>query len=212
MGGGPGGGGAPAEKCAPRRTTATGAPVVPCGLVAASYFNDTFAFSVEEDGGGAKPLPVDSSSIAWKHDARHLFGPVPASNFNDDPATRAGGTVEGALNEDQHFMVWMRPAARPTVTKLWGVINQPLPAGAVVTVAVDNRYNTYGFDGAKRVLLTTNSWAGGRNNFLGAAFLAAAGAAALTAAFFAAAAAGWLGLRRRKFGDPSELSWNRKAE
>ena len=210
MGRGPSG--APAEKCAPRRF-ANGEPdggaIVPCGLVAASYFNDTFAVSV-----GGQPVAIDESSIAWKNDAKRLFGSIPPFNFNDDPASRGGGTITGPLNQDQHFMVWMRPAARPTVTKLWGVIRTPLPAGSVVTIAVDNRYNTYGFDGVKSVLLTTNSWAGGRNNFLGAAFLAAAGLSAFGAAFFAAASAGWLGrpVRRRKFGDPSELSWNRKVE
>ena len=208
------GGGAPAEKCAPRRfDSATGDPVVPCGLVAASNFNDTFAAALVPAGGGAAtPLAIDESNIAWSHDASKLYGPVAPSHVNDDPATRTGGAATGPLNQDQHLMVWLRPAARPTLRKLWGSIDTPLPAGSTVRVTVLNRYNTYGFGGLKAVVLSTDSWAGGKNTFLGAAFLAAASASALAAAFFAAAGAGAFGgcLRARKFGDPADLSWNRK--
>jgi len=218
MGGVPG---PPAERCAPEKTTADGEPIVPCGLAAWSHFNDTFAdWALVEPGGGggtpptATPLAVDSSAIAWPSDARHLYGPVTPQNFNTDPASRGGGAASAPglpLNEDQHLMVWLRPAAAPTVRKLWGVINTPLPAGSAVRVSVGNRYNTYGWGGPKAVVLTTSSWAGGRNHFLGAAYLAVAGACLLAAAGFAlGAGTGCCGLvRRRRFGDPSELSWNR---
>lgn len=212
MGGAPG---APAEKCAPRRfDAATGEPVVPCGLVAASNFNDTFTATLVPAGGegNGAPLAIDERNVAWKHDAASLYGPVTPSHFNDDPAARTGGAATGPLNEDQHLMVWLRPAARPTVRKLWGSIDTPLPAGSTVRVTVDNRYNTYGFGGPKKVVLSTDSWAGGKNTFLGAAFLAASAASAAAAAFFAAAGAGAFrgALRARKFGDPADLSWNRK--
>ena len=220
MGGVPG---PPAERCAPEKTTPDGQPIVPCGLTAWSLFNDTFTDWTLEAGGGAAaaatptPLDVDSSSIAWPSDALHLYGPVLPQNFNADPGSRGGGRggdKTGAplpLNEDQHLMVWLRPAAAPTVRKLWGVIDTPLPAGSTVRVAVGNRYNTYGWGGPKTVVLTTSTWAGGRNHFLGAAYLAVAGACLLAAGGFAlGAGTGCCGLvRRRRYGDPAELSWNR---
>lgn len=219
MGGVPG---PPAERCAPEKETADGAPIVPCGLAAWSLFNDTFTDwrlttgpPAGQAGGGAgttAPLTVDSSSIAWPSDARHLYGPVAPQNFNVDPASRGGGAAAGVpLNQDQHLMVWLRPAASPTVRKLWGVIDTPLPAGSTVTLTVGNRYNTYGWGGAKAVVLTTASWAGGRNHFLGAAYLSVSGACLLTAVSFAlGSGTGCCGLvRRRRFGDPAELSWNR---
>lgn len=35
----------------------------------------------------------------------------------------------GNVNEDQHFLVWMRPAAARTVRKLYAVIHDDIPAG-----------------------------------------------------------------------------------
>lgn len=49
----------------------------------------------------------------------------------------------------------MRPHSQVALQKPWGVINTPLEAGSVLTVEVTNRYNTYGFDGAK----TGGCWA-----------------------------------------------------
>lgn len=62
-------------------------------------------------------------------------------------------------------------------------------------MTIQNRYNTYEYGGSKSVLLTTNSWVGGRNNFLGAAYITVGGLCFLTAlAFFLAYNAG--GCRR----------------
>ena len=155
---------------------------------------------------------LQSSNIAWQYDAKHLYADAPPQNFNDDPATRGGNTSAVGIASNQHLMVWLRPAASPSFRKLYGVLGTALPAGSTVRIAVLNRYNTYGFNGHKAVVLSTDSWAGGRNHFLGAAFLATAALCLLTAAAFGAAAAGGCGpaARRRKFGDPAELSWNRR--
>lgn len=44
-------------------------------------------------------------------------------------ATAGGGVLAGNLSQDQRFMVWMRPEAHYSFSKLWGVINQDIPAG-----------------------------------------------------------------------------------
>ena len=36
-----------------------------------------------------------------------------------------------------------------------------------VEVTIDNRYNTYSFDGTKSIVLANTSWLGGHNIFLG---------------------------------------------
>ena len=53
-------------------------------------------------------LPDDStqeSSIAWPSDVDHLYGNFTAVNYNDDPATRGGGTTLRTLQESQHWIV-----------------------------------------------------------------------------------------------------------
>lgn len=57
------------------------------------------------------------------------------------------------------------------------------------------------------MILTTASWLGGRNDFLGIAFLTVGGACFI----FSIGLAVMQSVRRRKLGDTSCLSWNRTA-
>ena len=80
-------------------------PINPCGQIAHSFFNDSFAFA---RAGGGDELPVDSSAIAWSSDADNLYGSVPAENYNLGGAAaplRGGNTSEAVLNANQHWMV-----------------------------------------------------------------------------------------------------------
>ena len=84
-----------------------------------------------------------------------------------------------------------------------------LLAGTVVGLEVQNRYNTYDYGGSKYVVLSTNSWVGGKNNFLGILYLVVGGISLLISiAFFCVFYLGFV--KRRKFADLSELSWNKK--
>ena len=87
-------------------------------------------------------------------------------------------TLYVQLSEQEDLMVWMRTAALPKFRKLYGRIEVDLRAGEVVTVAVQNRYNSYSFGGRKAVVLSTAGALGGKSSFLGRAYLAG-GAACL---------------------------------
>lgn len=80
------------------------------------------------------PCTVQQSDVAWKYDVDHLYGPVQPVNFNTEQlaASRGGNTSGTVLNKNEHFIVWMRPAAQPTFRKLWAVIDTPLPAGGQI--------------------------------------------------------------------------------
>ena len=137
----------------------------------------------------------------------------------------------------------MRTAGLPTFTKLWGRNdNQKLPKGryqiavnlskcstfcaeqvAYLTHLVD--YPVRPYKGTKSIVISTVSWIGGKNPFLGWAYVAAAGVLVLLGIlgtirhlvkprfvlFFSHYIVPWLTLacKCRKLGDMTLLSFNR---
>nr|GEU81760.1 hypothetical protein [Tanacetum cinerariifolium] len=105
------------------------------------------------------------------------------------------------LSEQEDLIVWMRTAALPTFRKLYGKIEVDLKASDTINVIMQNNYNTYSFNGKKKLVLSTSSWLGGKNNFIGIAYLAVGGLCFFLAIIYL--------VKPRRLGDPSYLSWNR---
>jgi hypothetical protein len=172
----------------------------PCGLVANSYFNDAYVGEyqlMQADGTLAAPVTLsgdnwDQTDIAWKTDIetkyRDIYAPVTATPLPDD-LTRVGPRGQLPYLDDQHLMNWMRTAALSKFRKLYAVIDRGFPAGSRLTFNVTNNYDVAGFDGTKSVFLSTVSWAGGKNNFLGWAYIGVGIACFVLAAAFAIKAA-----------------------
>ena len=78
--------------------------------------------------------------------------------------------IEGVTNE--HFAVWMRVAAFPTFRKLYGWIEQPIAAGAVLRFKVTNNWAVQSFEGLKTLIVSTNNAFGGKNEWFGLYFIA----------------------------------------
>ncbi|XP_020079951.1 ALA-interacting subunit 3-like [Ananas comosus] len=192
------------SSCDPESTTSNGSPITPCGLIAWSLFNDTYKFSL-----AAKALDVNKKNIAWKSDKDHKFGrDVYPKNFQSGGLI-GGGKLDASipLSEQEDLIVWMRTAALPTFRKLYGKIEADLEPDDKLTVVIENNYNTYSFGGKKKLVLSTTSWIGGKNDFVGIAYLTIGGLCLFLAIGFAVLHL----LCPRNLGDPSYLSWNRDA-
>ena len=79
------------QYCKPEATE-HGSPVVPCGLVAWSLFNDTYSFAR-----GNKALRVHKRGISWRSEREHIFGKqVFPRNFQKG-ALIGGGTLDPGI-------------------------------------------------------------------------------------------------------------------
>lgn len=139
------------------------APANPCGLIAKSFFNDTYAL-VAPNG---TAIPINETGIAWEADIKLKYA-RPTDPNNLDP--NYWQTVQWTDVMNEHFMVWMRPAGLPNFRKLWGRINEDLPAGQYV-MQVTNNYDVTAFTGEKFFVLSTVNAFGGKNSFLGISYL-----------------------------------------
>ncbi|KAL6562413.1 ALA-interacting subunit 3 [Orobanche gracilis] len=190
------------SSCSPEDTTSNGNHIVPCGLIAWSLFNDTYGITRNN-----QQLTINKRGISWKSDRDHKFGDnVFPKNFQN--GTLIGGASLNTsipLSQQEDLIVWMRTAALPTFRKLYGKIEVDLQAGDNINVTFMNNYNTYSFSGKKKLVLSTTSWLGGRNDFVGIAYLTVGGLCFFLAMVFMVI---YL-VKPRQLGDPSYLSWNR---
>lgn len=184
----------------------------PCGLVANSYFSDTFSSLKNENG---EVYPISSEKIAWPGDEK-LYGEskydlsktpvaVPPSWVNREDIDAENGFYKTLPNlaKDERFQNWMKISGLPTFRKLYGRIDVLEMGKGTYTVTIKDTYPVSGYQGTKSFVISNTNWAGGKNNALGYGFIAVGGLLLVLGLVFLI----MFMMAPRKVGDVSYLSW-----
>ncbi|KAH8671206.1 CDC50/LEM3 family [Xylariales sp. PMI_506] len=207
------------SECTPL-TTNNSLPYYPCGLIANSLFNDTFASPLWLTTGKGTDnetyIMQDSSNIAWDSD-KALYGKYPDSmdlssvlpppNWQKQyPGGKYTTEVPPPdLSTDQHFMVWMRTAGLPTFSKLY-MRNDTSPMKfGTYSIDILSEFPVTEYQGTKSLIITTRTVIGGKNPFLGIAYVVVGGICIVLGAVFTVTHL----IKPRKLGDHTYLSWNK---
>lgn len=179
--------------CDPLITSGTKG-LYPCGLMANSFFNDVFKGYYDGSSTALTGTEWDKSDIAWKSDVDYKYKDLYTTAQLPSDLTRnstliATGTARTPAVlpyiNDQDFIVWMRNAGLPTFRKLYRKIDKTLAAGKKLKITIENNYDVASFSGSKYLVLSTSSWLGGKNNFLGYAYIVVGALCMLVAILFA---------------------------
>lgn len=149
---------------------------------------------------------MSEKDISWASDRSTKFKAVPESERAQYPNVLFINDTYPNVQDvtDEHFIVWMRPAALPNFRKLYGHIDTDIPAGTVLSFNVEANYPVTGFAGKKAIVVSTVSFLGGKNPFLGIAYIVVGFLCIAMAAVFATKQ--YFGGRR--LGDTSFLVYN----
>ena len=158
----------------------------PCGLIASSFFNDTFEVVRTSSSCDCATAPyneqyssrfdcsscsrseatsISTRNLGWTTD-RDFFKNVNELNESNTKYLyeRFPESISSDLEvRDPRFMNWMRPAAMPEFHKLYGQIEHDLEPNTEITFRITSRYPVTNFKGTKSIILMSREGTKGHN-------------------------------------------------
>ncbi|TKR70513.1 hypothetical protein L596_022535 [Steinernema carpocapsae] len=160
--------------------------IAPCGAIANSMFNDTFELYYF-----GEKVPFTYKGVAWEVDKTVKFKNPTGKLWEElkqktaKPTNWLKHVTELDLEDPDNngyqnvdFIVWMRTAALPNFRKLYRILDRSksptfargLPPGRYDLVIFDN-YPVSRFHAKKHFIISSTSWVGGKNSFLGIIYM-----------------------------------------
>ncbi|GMT25253.1 hypothetical protein PFISCL1PPCAC_16550 [Pristionchus fissidentatus] len=177
-----------------------GKPIVPCGVIADSYFNgQIFFYTFFLTTTDKTPVPFTVRGIIDDYVRKRKFanpttngtlcdafkGTVRPPSWPRDICQLGVPQTEGEADresvgvglENVDLIVWMRPAALPKFRKIYRILDVEaddfktgLPAGNY-TLQIEYNYPTMAWRGRKFFVIAAEQWAGGRHFSLAIAYM-----------------------------------------
>ncbi|EAY12418.1 putative 45.0 kDa protein in NOT1-MATAL2 intergenic region-related protein [Trichomonas vaginalis G3] len=120
--------------------------ILPCGVEAISYFNDSFSMIPYQD---INPTGCSRSGIK----VRALNSRYSGHKWLED------NIVFPTEYISHRFSIWMDTAAFPSFRKMYGIIKgSGYLAGPNITISITNNYDATVFNGRKSLVLTTQGY------------------------------------------------------
>lgn len=137
---------------------------LPCGLMALSFFNDTYYFV------NSSVANFSDMKIAIDSDRKELFAPL---NDKYKEGIRYLQDYVHFPNEqtNEHFIVWMRTAAMPKFLKVYAKCEDCIIPVGNYTIQVSMQYPETQYKGIRSIVLTTTGGLGSGSDFIAYAYL-----------------------------------------
>lgn len=155
--------------------------VYPCGLIANSYFNDTFSSPVllnSKSGSDNETYELSQTGIAWLSDKQRFKKTAYSADEILPPPNWYKMYPDGYnlsnipdLSEWEHLQNWMRTAGLPTFYKLYSKNTTATITLGTYEIQIKMNYPVSVFGGTKSLVITTDSVFGARNLTLGIVYL-----------------------------------------
>ena len=156
----------------------------PCGLIARSFFNDTFALLK-----GNESIKINETGIVYSSDKKYMF------KRNENPNNQWIDV------ENEHFMVWMNMELFSTFLKKWGHIDKDLEAGTY-DIEIENNWVNNDWD-TKKYFVIVSPGKFGNKTFIGYVLIIGATLSIITIIIIILC--GWGNLK--KF-EPEKINWD----